>query len=80
MAGSDIFAVTAALFRTVVKDSIVPFLCDLAAQESSTGQHIITEPFNQLISIGINSSKVMLLQTVALQLLHVNRLDPHACH
>lgn len=52
LAGAEGWALTASLFRGAVKDSIMPLLCSLATECSSSGRHVILEPYEQLVNIG----------------------------
>lgn len=52
LAGAEGWAPIASLFRGAVKDSIMPLLCSLATEDTSSGRHVILEPYEQLVNIG----------------------------
>ena len=49
LAGAETFAAIAILFRDTLKNSIIPLLCSLAAQDTTLG---LLDPYEQLVNIG----------------------------
>ena len=52
LAGAETYTAVATLFRAALKDSIVPLLCSLATEDTTSGPHILLEPYEQLVNIG----------------------------
>ncbi|KAL3154413.1 hypothetical protein ABBQ32_013885 [Trebouxia sp. C0010 RCD-2024] len=59
LAGAEGWAPIASLFRGAVKDSIMPLLCSLATEDTSSGRHVILEPYEQLVNIGRLSADII---------------------